>query len=129
MKRRIGKCGCIQGMKPYWWSLFMLPLESWSPPSFLLLVIWNPWVSSEVSFFAWEACREKASTLDQLQKSGWKLVNRCFLCKAKEKSTDLILPHCPKTKGSLAIVVFFGHYSLGFVNHSERDSIRIAWVL
>ena len=43
-------------------------------------VVWNPWVPSKVSFFAWEATWEKVLTLDQLERRGWSLANRCFLC-------------------------------------------------
>ncbi|RVW97325.1 hypothetical protein CK203_025933 [Vitis vinifera] len=33
-------------------------------------VIWNPWVSLRVGFFAWEATWNKVLTLDQIQRRG-----------------------------------------------------------
>ena len=51
-----------------------------------------------VSFFGWEATWRKALTLDQLQKRGWSLVNRCYLCERHKKSIDHILLHCDKAK-------------------------------
>ena len=36
----------------------------------------------------------KVLTLDQLQKRGWSLVNRCFLCKEEKGFIDHILLHC-----------------------------------
>ena len=53
---------------------------------------------SRVSFFRWEATWGKALTLDQLQKRGWPLANRCYLCKRHEESIDLILLHCAKAR-------------------------------
>ena len=47
---------------------------------FLTCVIWNSWVLSKVSFFAWEATWSKVLTLDHLKRRGWSLVNRYFLC-------------------------------------------------
>ena len=52
----------------------------------------------KVSFFAWKATWGKALTLDQIQKRGWSLANRCYLCQTHEESIDHILPHCVKTK-------------------------------
>ncbi|RVX01776.1 Mediator of RNA polymerase II transcription subunit 31 [Vitis vinifera] len=46
----------------------------------------------------WEATWGKALTLDQLQKRGWPLANRCYLCKRHEESIDLILLHCAKAR-------------------------------
>lgn len=46
-------------------------------------IIWNPWVLSKVNFFS--LCGKqvggKVLTLDNLQKRGRSLVNRCFMCK------------------------------------------------
>ena len=61
-------------------------------------VVWNAWVPPKVSFFAWEAAWGKFLTLDQLQKRGWSLANRCSLCYVHEETIDHILLHCGKTR-------------------------------
>ena len=66
--------------------------------SFSKSVVWNLWVPSKVNFFAWEATMGKVLTIDQLQKRGWSLVNRCFLCKEEEESIDHTLLHCLKVR-------------------------------
>ena len=48
--------------------------------SFPSKIIWNSCVQPKLSFFAWEASWERVLTLDCLQKRGWALANRCFLC-------------------------------------------------
>ena len=45
-------------------------------------------------FFAWEATWGKILTLDRLQKRGWQLPNRCFLCACEAESVDHLLIHC-----------------------------------
>ena len=37
-------------------------------------------------------------TLDSLQKKGWVLANRCFLCQKYGKSIDHLLLHCERTR-------------------------------
>ena len=61
-------------------------------------VVWNAWVPPKVCFFAWEATWGKALTLDQLQRRGWSLANRCFLSLSHEESIDHILLHCDKAR-------------------------------
>ena len=55
--------------------------------------IWNSWVPTKVSFFAWEASWDKVLTLDHLKK-GRALANKCFLC-GEEEMVDHLLVHCP----------------------------------
>ena len=57
-------------------------------------IIWNSLVPPRVSFFAWEATWKKSVTLDRLQKRGFSLANRCYLCLVEEESIDQILLHC-----------------------------------
>ena len=59
-------------------------------------IVWNSWVSSRISFFTWEATWAKIFTLDQLKKRGWRIPNRCYLCKEEEETSDHILIHCSK---------------------------------
>ena len=44
-------------------------------------------------FFAWEATWGKILTLNRLQKRGWQLPNRCFLCACEAESVDHLLIH------------------------------------
>ena len=53
---------------------------------------------SKVAFFAWEASWEKVLTLDQLQRKGHFLENRCFLCLSEVETVDHLLLHCVKTR-------------------------------
>ncbi|KAL6350788.1 hypothetical protein AAG906_031374 [Vitis piasezkii] len=50
--------------------------------------IWMEKVPTKVSFFAWEASWGKILTLDKLQRRGWQLPNRCFLCGYEEESVE-----------------------------------------
>ena len=56
--------------------------------------IWVDKVPTKVAFFACEATWEKILTLDRLQKWGWHLPNRCFLCGCEEENVNHILVHC-----------------------------------
>ena len=42
----------------------------------------------------WEATGGKILTLDKLQRRGWHLPNRCYLCERDEESAHHILLHC-----------------------------------
>ena len=56
--------------------------------------IWVDKVPTKVAFFAWEATWEKILTLDRLQRRGWHLPNRCFLCGCEEENVNHIILHC-----------------------------------
>ncbi|RVX21218.1 hypothetical protein CK203_002275 [Vitis vinifera] len=73
-------------------------LVSGHPISFPSSAIWKVTVQPKVSFFGWEATWGKALTLDQLQRRGWALANRCYLCQKHEESIDHILLHCEKVR-------------------------------
>ena len=55
-------------------------LQPVSIASFPMKIIWNSYVRLKISFFAWEASWGRVLTLDRLQRRGWALANRCFLC-------------------------------------------------
>ena len=84
------------------WEVFVKSLYkalgSGPSVSFPSNVIWKTCVQPKVSFFGWEATWGKALTLDQLQKKGWHLANRCYLCQMHEESIHHILFHCAKTR-------------------------------
>ena len=55
-------------------------------------------MQSRVVFFVWEATWRKVLTLDHIQRRGWSLANRCFLCLKEEESVDHVLFHCDRTR-------------------------------
>ena len=69
-------------------------LELESQGKFPTNVIWNSWVPPRVGFFAWEATWNKVLTLDQIQRRGWPLANRCYLCLSEEETLDHLLLQC-----------------------------------
>ena len=60
--------------------------------------IWRASVPPKVAFFAWEASWGKILTLDQLQRRGYSLANRCFLCLTEAETVDHLLLHCVMTR-------------------------------
>ncbi|RVW24851.1 hypothetical protein CK203_105114 [Vitis vinifera] len=83
-------------------------LQSMSLASFPSKIIWNSCVQPKLNFFAWEASWGRVLTLDCLQKRGWVLANRCFLCQTCEESIDYLL-HCEKTREVwMLLLSFFG---------------------
>ena len=52
----------------------------------------------KVAFFGWEASWGKILTLEQLQRRGHSLANRCFLCLSEAETVDHLLLHCVKTR-------------------------------
>ena len=68
------------------------------PIDFPCRSIWNPIVPPKLGFFAWEASWGKVLTLDQLERRGIPLVNKCFLCEENEETIDHLLIHCSRAK-------------------------------
>ena len=54
------------------------------------------YVPTKVSFFHLGSLLEDVLTLEQLQRRGWSLANKCYLCKNEVEPTDHIPLHCPK---------------------------------
>ncbi|KAL6348179.1 hypothetical protein AAG906_002801 [Vitis piasezkii] len=75
-----------------------LAIEAGGSARFPSSLIWNENVQPKISFFAWEATWGKALTLDKVQKRGWALANRCFLCLENEETIEHLLLHCSRTK-------------------------------
>ncbi|RVW29208.1 hypothetical protein CK203_083949 [Vitis vinifera] len=67
--------------------------------------IWVDKVPTKVAFFAWEASWEKVLTLDKLQRRGWHLPNRCFLCGCEEENVNHILLHSTVVRALWEIVL------------------------
>ena len=84
-------------------------LQPVSLASFPSKIIWNSCMQPKLSFFAWEASWGRVLALDRLQKWGWALANRCFLCQTCEESIDHLLLHCEKTREVwMLLLSFFG---------------------
>ncbi|RVX20330.1 DNA ligase 1 [Vitis vinifera] len=66
--------------------------------------IWVARVPTKVAFFAWEASWGKVLTLDSLQRRGFQLPNRCFLCECEEESVNHILIYCTVVRALWDIV-------------------------
>nr|CAN82775.1 hypothetical protein VITISV_000481 [Vitis vinifera] len=64
--------------------------------------VWVDKVPTKAAFFAWEAAWGKILTLDRLQKRGWQLPNRCFLCGC-EKENVIALNGSHAAEGELYI--------------------------
>ena len=82
--------------------------------SFPSKIIWNSCVQPKLSFFVWEASWGRVITLDRLQKRGWTLANRCFLCYTCEKSIDHLLSFIVKKQGKCGCCSFLFLEFLGF---------------
>ncbi|RVW53588.1 hypothetical protein CK203_068938 [Vitis vinifera] len=88
-------------------------LVSGHPASFPSSAIWKVSVQPRVSSFGWEATWGKALTLDQLQKRGWAVVNRCYLCQRHKESIDHIFLYCEKARTLWAL--FYSMFGLQWV--------------
>ena len=86
--------------------------------------IWRANVPPKVAFFAWEASWGKILTLEQLQRRGYSLANRCFLCLSEVETVDLLLLHCVKTRALWNLLFSCGLGSLWF---SEGNSPWVTW--
>ena len=77
------------------------------------------------SFFAWEATWAKILTHDQLRGRGWKMPNRCYMCKAEEEIVDHLLLHYPKASTLWQLVCALFH--IQWVMHSSIWGVLLNW--
>ena len=100
-------------------------LEPSSTISFPSNIVWKSCVQPKVSFFGWEATWGKTLTLDQIQKRGWLLGNRCYLCQMHEESIDHILLHCAKTRTLWEL--FFTLFGVQWVLPASFRATLLGW--
>ena len=102
-----------------------IALEAGGSSLFPSSFIWNVNVQPKISFFAWEATWGKALTLDLVQKRGWALANRCFMCLEKEENINHLLLHCSRTRvlWDLLFALFGVSWVMPF---SVRDTL-LSW--
>ena len=63
--------------------------------------------------------------MDRLQKRGWALANRCFLCQKCGESIDHLLLHCERTREVWTLLLSFFGVSWGFSTFGEGNSYRL----
>ena len=88
-------------------------------------IVWNSWVPPRISLFAWEATWVKILTLDQLKKRGWRIPNRCYLCKEEKETCDHILIHCLKAR--LLWNLIFALFGIQWVLSCSIREVLLSW--
>ena len=100
-------------------------LQPVSLASFPSKIIWISCAQPKISIFAWEALRGRVLTLDRLQKKGWALANRCFLCQKCGESIDHLLLHCERTREVLMLL--FSFFEVSWVFSYSVKEILLGW--
>ena len=88
-------------------------------------VVWNSWVPVRVSFFAWEATWVKILTLDQLKKRGWKMPNRCYMCKEERGNECSYSSSLPESSYIVAAYFCFIRCSMGDALLGEKFTLKL----
>ena len=88
--------------------------------------IWVARVPTKAAFFAWEASWGKVLTLDSLQRRGFQLPNRCFLCECEEESVNHILIYCTVVVRALWDIVF-GLVDVKWVSPGTVKEVLASW--
>ena len=78
-----------------------------------------------VSFFAWEASWNRILTIDQLNRRGWNMPNRCYLCKVEEETSDHLIIFCKKA--TMLWSLLFSLFDVQWVLHSSIKRNLIGW--
>ncbi|RVW44335.1 hypothetical protein CK203_071086 [Vitis vinifera] len=126
--RGVGGIGILVFQEPSMIGRWKRQKDSWSGfmgRECLEICIWNVWVQPKISFFAWEATWGKALTLDLIQKRGWVLANRCFMCLEKEETIDHLPLHCIKTR--VLWDLLFNLFGLSWVLPSSVRETLLGW--
>lgn len=56
--------------------------------------IWKPKAPMKVSCFEWLVAKKACLTQDNLQRRGFQLVNRCYMCKEETETINHLFLHC-----------------------------------
>ena len=105
-------------------SLYSM-LESGGSLLFPCDSIWRTNVPPKVAFFAWEASWGKILTLEQVQRRGYSLENRCFLCLSEVETMDHLLLYCVKTWALWNL--FFSLFGVTWVLSGSVKETLIGW--
>ena len=114
-----GGHGCFRVKDAY--NLLVVPNDC----AFPINCIWVDKVPTKVAFFAWKATWGKILTLDRLQKRGWQLPNRCFLCGCDEENINHILLHCIVVRVLWEIVL--GLFRVQWVFPESVKEVLFSW--
>ena len=114
-----GKNGKFGVKKAY--NLLISPSVSMFPKN----GIWVENVPTKLVFFAWEAAWGKVLTLDRLQKRGWQLPNRCYLCGSEEENVNHLLIHCTMARVLWEIVL--GLFGAQWVFSETVKEVVLSW--
>ncbi|CAN1759429.1 Putative ribonuclease H protein At1g65750 [Linum perenne] len=63
-------------------------------PNFPSNVIWISFIPSKITSFCWKVYHKKIATIDNLQRRGFYLANRCVLCLNSSESVEHLFLHC-----------------------------------
>ena len=74
--------------------------------NFPIKLIWNNYIPSKISLFAWEVWWGKILTMEQLKKRGRHLASRCPLCGKDEEQLDHLLLHWVYNLWTLIFTIF-----------------------
>lgn len=99
-RKKVSLLSWIKSLRRGWHVLGLLVRETLkvlnrgATSLFLFKGIWLPRFPTKAAFLAWEATWAKVLILDKLERWGWHLPNRCYMCGCAEESVHHIWLHC-----------------------------------
>ncbi|RVX20320.1 putative ribonuclease H protein [Vitis vinifera] len=85
--------------------------------------------AAQIELFCVGGFLGRVLTLDRLQKRGWVMANRCFLCHKSEETIDHLLIHCEKTREVWMVFLSFFGVSWVFPPFGQGNPCRVEGVL
>ena len=79
-------------------------------------LLWLLWIKN------WNLLANWRSTLDLLKRKGWKILNKCYMCKEEEKTVEHIL-----LQGSKAVILWQLIYALFGVQRAMHSLVKCAF--